>query len=77
MLETLRQLVLWQMRMQNHQLQLVKILPLNVTKALLLVKMQPLPQIVLALLQSVFHQLQMVQTQQRSVLMQEAAISIA
>ena len=65
------------MQKQSHQLRLVKILPLNVTKALLLVKMQPLPQTVLALLQLVFHQLQMVQTQQRSVLMQEGAISIA
>ena len=65
------------MQKQSHQLRLVKILPLNVTKALLLVKMQPLPQTVLALLQLVFHQLQMVQIQQRLVLMQEGAISIA
>ena len=65
------------MQKQSHQLRLVKILPLNVTKALLLVKMQPRPQTVLALLQLVFHQLQMVQIQQRLVLMQEGAISIA
>ena len=91
MQEILLQLVLWLMQKQMHLLrlveklllsvkkvlQLVKILLLNVKKVSQLVKTQRLPKTVLRLLQSVFHQLQIIQTQQRSVLMQEVAMLIA
>ena len=65
------------MQNQKHLLRLVEILLLSVKKVLQLVKIQRLPQTVVMRLQSVFHQFQMVQTQQRLVLMQEAAMLTA